>query len=319
MLEDVPSVVVIGSINMDLVARAVRLPAPGETLVAHGALLIASGGKGANQAVAAARLGARTSLIARVGDDEFGRALRRNLEHEGVDCRGVGATANCSSGVAMIVVDDAARNTIVVVPGANGLVTRSDIDAQLRMLSSASVVVLQMEIPFDTIGYAMAKAHSMGTKVLLNPAPAQPLPDDLMAYVDFLVPNETEASILTGMVVDSVESAKRAAEVLCARGAACVIITLGAQGVVAATNGAIQHYKSRDVRAVDTTGAGDTFIGGLCAGLVEGQDLAHAIALGQAAAAIKVTRMGAQASTPYREELDVWGAAAPDLPPPAEN
>lgn len=307
MLEDVPSVVVIGSINMDLVARAARLPTPGETLVARGALLTAPGGKGANQAVAAARLGARTSLIARVGDDEFGRVLCGTLEYEGVDCRGVSATANCASGVAVIVVDDAARNTIVVVPGANGRLTRSDIDAHLGILSGASVVAMQMEIPIDTIEYAVARTHSMGKKVLLNPAPAQPLSDELIQCVDFLVPNETEASMLTGMVVDSVESAGHAAEYLCGRGAACVIITLGAQGVVAATKGTVRHYKSRYVRALDTTGAGDTFIGGLCVGLVEGQDLSRAISLGQDAAAIKVTRMGTQASIPYREELSVWG------------
>ena len=298
-----PHVVVIGSVNMDLVATAQRLPAPGETVLARGALASAPGGKGANQAVAAARLGARTSLIARVGDDEHGRVLRAGLEREGVGCGGVSTTANCSSGVAMIVVDAAGRNAIVVVPGANERLTPGDVDARLDVLFDASVVALQMEIPSDTLAHAAAAAHSMGAMVVLNPAPAQTIPDALMRSVDLLVPNETEASILTGIAVNSVPDAQRAAAVLQARGAPCVIVTLGAQGVVVATPTSLRHFKAHAVDAVDPTGAGDTFIGGLCTGLAEGQDLWHAVSLGQAAAAAKVTGQGAQASMPYRREL----------------
>jgi ribokinase len=303
MSDIAPHVVVIGSINMDLVAKVHRFPSPGETALARGALSTVAGGKGANQAVAAARLGARTSLIARVGDDEFGRMLRTGLEQEGVNCRGVSTTADCASGVAMVVVDDAAQNSIVVVPGANERLTPGDIDAKLHVLVNASVVAMQMEIPPGTLAHAAAKARAMGAKVLLNPAPAQAISDELLRSVDLLVPNETEASILTGIEVNSVLDAERAAAVLLARGAPCVIVTLGAQGVVVAMQTSVRHFKSRDVRAVDTTGAGDTFIGGLCAGLAEGRDLWQAVSLGQAAAAAKVTRMGAQASMPYRREL----------------
>jgi ribokinase len=298
-----PHVVVIGSVNMDLVATTHRLPAPGETVLAQGALATAPGGKGANQAVAAARLGARTSLIARVGDDEFGRILRAGLEREGVGCRGLSTTANCSSGVAMIVVDAAGRNAIVVVAGANERLTPGDVDAHLDVLFDASVVALQMEVPPDTLAHAAAAAHSMGAMVVLNPAPAQAIPDALMRSVDLLVPNETEASILTGIAVDSVPDAQRAAVILQARGAPCVIVTLGARGVVVATPTSLRYLKAHAVHAVDTTGAGDTFIGGLCAGLAEGQDLWHAVSLGQTAAAAKVTGKGAQASMPYRREL----------------
>jgi ribokinase len=298
-----PHVVVIGSVNMDLVATAPRLPAPGETVLARGALSTTPGGKGANQAVAAARLGARASLIARVGDDEFGRLLRAGLEREGVGCRGVSTTANCSSGVAMIVVDDAGCNAIVVVPGANDRLTPGDIDARLDVLFDASVVALQMEVPRETLAHAAAAARSMGIKVVLNPAPAHAIPDALMRSLDVLVPNETEASILTGIEVSSVADAQRAAAVLQARGAPCVIVTLGARGVVVATPTSLRHFEAHGVHAVDTTGAGDTFIGGLCAALAEGQDLWRAVSLGQAAAAAKVTGKGAQASMPYRREL----------------
>ncbi len=306
-------VVVVGSLNMDLVARAPRLPAPGETLLGRSFSTV-PGGKGANQAVAAARLGARTAMIGCVGEDAFGRQLRAGLEGDGVDCRGVRVVPGQSSGVALIVVDDAGRNGIVVVPGANGHLAPEDVDRHEAALAGRGVVALQLETPLATVEYAARKARVMGWTVVLNPAPAQPLPPALIACSDFLVPNEIEAAMLTGLPVESVESATEAAHRLHAQGAGCVLVTLGARGVVAVTAAGAQHFPAQQARAVDTTGAGDTFIGGLCAALVRGRTLPEAIGFSQAAAALKVTRPGAQASIPFEREV-TWGGAA--LAPPS--
>ncbi|HEU4382793.1 MAG TPA: ribokinase [Anaeromyxobacteraceae bacterium] len=296
-----PQVVVVGSLNMDLVARAPRLPAAGETLSGR-TFSTVPGGKGANQAVAAARLGARTAMVGCVGDDAFGRELRAVLEGDGVDCQGVRAVPG-PSGVALIVVDDGGRNGIVVVPGANGLLSPEDVERQRQVLAAARVVALQLETPLETVARAARLARDLGRLVVLNPAPAQPLPASLLACADFLVPNEVEAAALTGLLVDSVEGAAAAAERLRAQGAGTVLVTLGERGVVAATPSGTRHFPARAVRAVDTTAAGDTFIGGFCAALVEGRSPPEAVDFAQAAAAISVTRPGAQPSIPYRREI----------------
>ncbi|HTN51100.1 MAG TPA: ribokinase [Anaeromyxobacter sp.] len=296
-----PQVVVIGSLNMDLVARAPRLPAPGETLLGRD-LATVPGGKGANQAVAAARLGARTAMIGCVGSDGFGAQLRAGLEGDGVDCRGVKELAG-SSGVALIVVDDEGRNGIVVIPGANGRLGPEDVDAWEDLLTAAKVVALQLETPLATVEHAARRARALGRPVVLNPAPAQPLPPALVACADFLVPNEVEAAALTGIPVDSVDGAVAAAERLRAQGAGRVLVTLGARGVVVVGPEGASHQPARPVKAVDTTAAGDTFIGGLCAALAAGKSVPEAVAWAQAAAALSVTRPGAQPSIPWAREV----------------
>jgi ribokinase len=297
-------VVVVGSLNMDLVARAARLPVPGET-VPGDAFSTIPGGKGANQAVASARLGARTAIIGCVGDDAFGAQLRSGLLADGIDCQGVRTALGVSSGVALIVVDEAGRNGIVVVPGANGRLGPEDVDAHEAVLAAARVVVLQLETPLETVAHAARRARALGKTVVLNPAPARPLPEDLAACVDFLVPNEIEAAALSGIPVRSVETAIEAGRRLRAAGAGAVLVTLGAQGVVAVGPSGERHHPAPAVAAVDTTAAGDTFIGGFCAALVRGLPVPAAIDFAQAAAAISVTRPGAQPSIPFEREVTV--------------
>ena len=295
-------VVIVGSLNMDLVARAPRLPVPGETLLGR-TFSTVPGGKGANQAVAAARLGARTAMIGCVGDDAFGRQLRDGLMADQVDCRGLRTASSLSSGVALIVVDDSGRNGIVVVPGANGQLAPEDVDRNASLIAAARIVALQLEVPLATVEHAARTAKARGKVVVLNPAPAQLLPPGLIASADFLVPNEVEAAMLTGVPVDSVQSATDAARRLRALGAANVIVTLGERGVVAVAAAGAQHFAARPVQAVDTTAAGDTFIGGFCAALAAGRTVTEAIAFAQAAAAISVTRAGAQTSIPFEREV----------------
>jgi ribokinase len=295
-------VVVVGSLNMDLVVRAPHLPVPGETLLGGG-FSTTPGGKGANQAVAAARLGAGTAMIGCVGEDAFGRQLRGGLELDHVDASAVRTVPGRSSGVALIVVDDGGRNGIVVVPGANGDLAPEDIDGQAHLIAGTRVVALQLETPLATVEHAARAAKRQGKIVVLNPAPAQPLPPSLIGCADFLVPNEIEAAMLTGLRVESIESATEVARRLRLQGAANVLVTLGERGVVAVTSAGVQHFPARRVQAVDSTGAGDTFIGGFCAALATGRTVTDAIAFAQAAAAISVTRPGAQASIPFAQEV----------------
>jgi len=295
-------VVVVGSLNMDLVVSAPRLPDPGETLLGGGFSTV-PGGKGANQAVAAARLGARAAMIGCVGDDAFGRQLRSGLEADDVDVSAVRMVPGRSSGVALIVVDDGGRNGIVVVSGANAELAPEDIDRQARLIASARVVTLQLETPLATVERAALVAKQQGKILVLNPAPAQPLPQAVIRCADFLVPNEIEAAILTGLRVESIESATEVARRLRIQGAANVLVTLGERGVVAVTDAGVQHFPARRVQAVDSTGAGDTFIGGFSAALAAGRTVTDAIAFAQAAAAISVTRPGAQPSIPFAHEV----------------
>jgi ribokinase len=301
-------VVVVGSLNMDLVVRAPRLPAAGETILGRG-FSTAPGGKGANQAVAAARLGARTAMVGCVGDDAFGAQLVAGLDGDGVDRRAVRVVPGQPTGVALIVVDDEGRNGIVVASGANGLLGPDDLDRQEALLGAASVVALQLETPLATVERAAARARALGKTVVLNPAPARPLPDALVASVDLLVPNELEAAALAGIPVDSIEHAAEAGARLRARGAGAVLVTLGERGVVLADAAGARHFPAHRIAAVDSTAAGDTFIGGLCAALARGAALPAAIGFAQAAAAISVTRPGAQPSIPREAEVSAWIAA----------
>jgi ribokinase len=290
---------------MDLVTRAPRLPKGGETLIGESFATV-SGGKGANQAVAAARLGAQVSMIGCVGNDAYGEALRGALLAEQIDCQAV-STVEGSSGVALIVVDDNSQNTIVIVPGANGALSAEAIDRFDWVIQAADVLICQLEVPDASVGHALKRGRELGKTVILNPAPAsRPLPSDWYASIDYLIPNESEASALSGMVVDSLKTAQAAATRLIAMGAGKVIITLGAQGSLFANGQRFEHFPAPAVKAVDTTAAGDTFVGGFAAALAAGQDEAQAIRFGQVAAALSVTRAGAQPSIPALSDVQAF-------------
>ena len=302
------NVVVIGSLNMDLVTRAPRLPVGGETLIGHSFATV-SGGKGANQAVAAARLGAQVAMVGCVGNDDYGVQLRDALLAEQIDCQAVSVVED-SSGVALIVVDDNSQNAIVIVAGANGAMTPAVIDQFDAVLQAADVVICQLEIPDATVGHALKRARALGKTVILNPAPAsRPLPADWFTAIDYLIPNESEATALSGLPVDSLESAEKAASHLIAMGAGKVIITLGAQGSLFANGQSFEHFPAPKVKAVDTTAAGDTFVGGFAAALATGKSEAEAIRYGQIAAALSVTRAGAQPSIPTQSDVQAFKPA----------
>lgn len=295
-------VVVVGSLNMDLVTRASRLPRAGETLIGQ-TFSTVPGGKGANQAVASARLGADVSMIGCVGSDAYGTQLRDALVVEGIDCQAV-STVDGSSGVALIVVDDSSQNAIVIVAGSNGELTPASLQAFDAVLQAADVIVCQLEVPMNTVGYALQRGRELGKTVILNPAPASaPLPAEWYASIDYLIPNESEAAALSGVVVDSIDSAKAAATHLIQAGAGKVIITLGSQGVLFTDGQNVEHLLAPKVKAVDTTAAGDTFVGGFAAALANGNSEAEAIRFGQAAAALSVTRAGAQPSIPTLHDV----------------
>jgi ribokinase len=300
-------VVVIGSLNMDLVTRAPRLPRGGETLIGESFATV-SGGKGANQAVAAARLGAQVSMVGCVGSDAYGEELRGALLAEQIDCQAV-STVDDSSGVALIVVDDNSQNAIVIVAGANGALTPAVIDRFDAVLRAADVIICQLEVPDATVGHALKRGRELGKTVILNPAPAsRPLPADWYASIDYLIPNESEASALSGLPVDSLASAETAASRLIAMGAGKVIITLGAQGSLFANGKGFEHFPAPKVKAVDTTAAGDTFVGGFAAALAAGKREVDAIRFGQVAAALSVTRAGAQPSIPTLSDVQAFKA-----------
>lgn len=297
-------VAVVGSLNMDLVARVPRMPLPGETLAGQTFAQV-PGGKGGNQAVAAARLGAHVSMLGRIGDDANGAVLRAGLEREGIDCCALAATPSIPTGVALILVDDDGRNSIVIVAGSNGALTPDDIAHHESVLAQADVVVCQLETPPATVMAALSAARRLGKTVILNPAPVTgPLPAQWLPLVDYLIPNEVEAATLTGLPIGSPQDAVAAAQALLAQGVRNVLITLGSAGVVAAFGGDPIHIPAPRVAAVDTTAAGDTFIGAFAAQLAQGADTEAALRFAQRAAAISVTRAGAQPSIPTRAELE---------------
>ncbi len=296
--------IVFGSINMDLVAKTPRLPLPGETLLGH-AFFQAPGGKGANQAVALARLGIPTYMVGRVGADSFGQELLKSLQASGVLTDNVFVDETVSSGVAAIVVDEKGENQIIVIPGANGRVNDDDVERLLPLLPQASVLLLQLEIPISAVIAAARAATATQVRVILDPAPVQsPLPDELYPLIDIITPNEPEASQLVGFYVHDVQSAKKAAVQLRQRGVKNAIVKLGAQGVVCATSSETLFVPAFPTEAVDTVAAGDAFNGGLTAALLEGLSLEQALLWGAAAGAVAVTKAGAQPSLPDRSTFD---------------
>lgn len=300
-------VVVIGSLNMDLVVKAQRFPAAGETIAGDDFRLI-PGGKGANQAVAAARLGAGVSMVGCVGGDPFGDTLRQNLTEQGVDVARVRVDESVSTGTAVIVVDESGENRIVIVAGANGRLSIDDVQAAEPAIKAARAVVLQFEIKLETVEQALKTAQSQGTPVILNPAPAYEVPEAFLHGVDYLVMNETESELLTGIPVANLEAAREAAQAALAKGVGVAIITLGAQGALVAHSPGTEHVPGHQVEVVDTTAAGDAFVGGLAASLAGGDGLHEALRLANAAGALAVTRFGAQTSLPSLQEARALSA-----------
>lgn len=296
------SILVIGSSNTDMIVKANHLPLPGETVLGE-QFLMQPGGKGANQAVAAARLGAKVALAAKLGDDLFGKQTLKRLEEEGINQDYIFIESNQPSGVALITVDSQGENSIVVASGANMAWRESDLVKIEEAIAQALIILLQLEIPVAWVELVAKTASTMGKTIILNPAPARLLSESLLAAVNILTPNQTEAEALTGIKVDSIAAAKVAGEKLLKSGVKNVIITMGKQGAYLHNQEISQLIPSYSVETLDTTGAGDSFNGALAVALLEAKEIIEAIKFANRVASISVTRLGAQSSFPYRDEL----------------
>ncbi len=296
-------IVVVGSSNTDMIIKVPHVPVPGETIIG-GTFSIAAGGKGANQAVAAARAGGDVTFVARVGDDMFGEQAKEGFVKDNINVDHVLSDKGAPSGVARIFVGEDGENSIAVASGANANLSPSDIEAASKSISSADILIMQLETPLDTVRKAASIASENGVKVILNPAPAQPLSDDILKHVSILTPNESEAEILTGIKVQTEDDAATAADALMAKGIETVIVTMGAKGAFVVTADSKELVAGFSVKAVDATAAGDTFNGALAVALAEGKALKTAVSFANAAAALSVTKLGAQPSAPTREEID---------------
>lgn len=294
---------VLGSINADHILNLASFPRPGETVIGK-QYQVAFGGKGANQAVAAGRSGAAISFIACVGEDDIGERIRQQLAEDKIDIAAIDVIPGESTGVALIFVNGEGENSIAIHAGANAALTPALVEKHKQTIAEADALLMQLESPLDSVLAAAKIAREHQTKVILNPAPAMPLSAELLALVDMITPNETEAEALTGVHIDSDEDAARAAGVLHDKGIASVLITLGSRGVWLSEQGQGQRIAGFKVKAVDTIAAGDTFNGALITALLEGKSVAEAVRFAHAAAAIAVTRSGAQPSVPWRSETD---------------
>lgn len=297
------NIVVVGSSNTDMIIKSEKIPKPGETVIG-GKFYKAAGGKGANQAVAAARAGGEVTLISCVGDDVFGSEAISGLEKDGINIEYVKMDPEEASGIALIFIDGAGENSISVASGANLKLNESDIESAKMRISGADVLLMQLEIPIKTVEAASIIGKSAGAQVILNPAPAQPLRDELLKNVTVLTPNESEAELLTGIEVNDENDAEKASEILLEKGVETVIITLGSKGAFLNTKEESTLIRGFKVDAVDTTAAGDVFNGALAVAIAEGKELKPAILFANAAAAYSVTRIGAQPSAPKREEIE---------------
>ena len=303
MGQNKPKIVVVGSSNMDLVVKSPRIPAKGETILG-GDFIMTPGGKGANQAVAAAKLGAEVYFVAKLGDDIFGRQSLSNFQKVGIKTEYVEQTKAAPSGVALITVDDAGDNVIVVAPGANMKLSPEDVKKARSVIASSGSVTAQLEVPLETVECAAKLANEAGVPFILDPAPAQKLSDKLLNMVDVLTPNESEAEILTGIKVTDENSAQIAAKDLLQRGVKAVILTMGSKGYLLATKDGAKFVPSVKVYAVDATAAGDAFTGSLAVGLAQGKTLKEAALFANNVAALSVTKMGAQSSMPDAEQVE---------------
>lgn len=299
-----PSIIVIGSSNTDMVIKADHLPLPGETILG-GTFFMNPGGKGANQAVAAARLNGQVTFICKTGNDIFGRQSLQLFEDEGIDTTLIQSDSTNPSGVALITVDKNAENCIVVASGANAFLTPQSLAKAEMVISSARIVLMQLEIPIETVAYVATVAAANNVKVVLNPAPACEIPADLMQNISVITPNKTEAEMLSGVAIIDLETAAAAAKVIREKGVEVVIITLGSKGALIVTDTLTQMIEAPNVKAIDTTAAGDVFNGALAVALSEEKSITDAVAFACQAAAISVTRMGAQSSAPYLHELTI--------------
>lgn len=297
-----PKITVVGSSNTDLVVKAPKLPAPGETVLGS-EFIIAPGGKGANQAVAITRLGGNVTFVAKLGMDDFGRQSLENFKKDGINTDFVFLDRESPSGVALIFVDDRGENMIVASPGANAKLSPEDIDKARASIEGSDILVLQLESPLETVEYAVKIAKSRDIPVILNPAPGRPLEPSFIWLIDYLTPNETEAEILTGIKVNDDETAKKAAHKLLNYGAKNVIITMGKRGAMLVTKEESLLMPAFEVNAIDATAAGDAFTGGLAFALATGKELKEAVRFANGVAALAVTKMGAQPSMPTKNEL----------------
>ena len=293
-------IVVVGSLNADLVVRSPRFPAPGETIRGEDLATI-PGGKGANQAVAAARLGARVAMIGCVGADAFGATLIENLKQNNVDVRHVLRDGSAATGTAIIIVDSNGQNSIILSPGANARVSESDIEP--AVLAGAQLLLLQFEIPMEAVLYAARLAKQKRVRVILNPAPAREIPEELLKTVDFILPNESELALLAQKKITDKASLEAAAHALVSRGAANVIVTLGEKGALLMGRHTKKYIPSYKVKPVDTTGAGDAFIGGMATALLHRKSPQDAVKYGCACGALATTKFGAQPSLPTAQEV----------------
>ena len=295
-------ILIVGSSNTDMVIKTQNFPAPGETILG-GRFLMNAGGKGANQAVAAARLGGMVTFVGKIGDDIFGKQAVQQLEDEGINVDFVAVDPENPSGVALITIDRKGENSIVVAPGSNGTLSSADFDKAMDMLNESEFVLMQLEIPIPTVEHIARIASTKHKKVVLNPAPAAELSDELLKNLYIITPNETEAELLTGIKVTDEQSALKSATFLHEKGIEIVIITMGSAGAFLLANGNSEIISAPKVEAVDTTAAGDTFNGALVVALSEGYTIQESIAFANKAAAISVTRIGAQSSVPFRKEI----------------
>ena len=296
-------ILVIGSSNTDMTAKTKELPRPGETVLG-GVFTMGAGGKGANQAVAAQRLGGDVQFICKVGKDMFGDNAIAQYEKEGLDTSGI-LRSRLPSGVALIYVDSHAENCIVVASGANGDLSEADIEASRQAILNCGILLLQLESPVPSVLKAAKMAHEAGATVVLNPAPACALPEELFRYIDLFIPNETELSTFSGLPVNNAEDAFKAAKAMQAKGVGKLIVTMGSKGALICEGSTSDFVPAHKVKAVDTTAAGDTFCGALCVAISEGKSLKEAAEFACAASALTVQKMGAQNSIPFRKDINI--------------
>lgn len=307
-----PAILVVGSSNTDMVIRAEHLPAPGETILG-GVFFMNPGGKGANQAVSAARLGGNVTFICKTGNDIFGRQSVQLFEDEGINTKYLLSDPKNPSGVALITVDNEAENCIVVASGANAELSPSDLQKATQVIQESAIVLMQLEIPLETVNYVAKTAAEANVKVLLNPAPACELSEELLKNVSIITPNKTEAEMISGIQITDMDTAVLAAQAIKDKGVETVILTLGNKGALVLHNGVFTTIPALQVKAIDTTAAGDVFNGALAVALSEGKTVTEATAFACKAAAISVTRMGAQASAPFKREAEEFAIAGKEV------
>ena len=298
-----PKIAVIGSSNIDFVAKVPKLPIPGETVIGSD-LVIVPGGKGANQAVSIARLGSDVTFVTKLGMDDFGELAIKNFKNDGIDISFISRSQNAPSGTALIFVDNAGQNVLVAVPGANAELSVEDINRSRSVVENADVLVLQLEVPLDTVEYAVSVASENGIPIIMNPAPGRKLKPELIGKFSYLTPNETETEILTNIRVVDEASAKEAGLLLMGYGADNVVITMGKHGAMLISSDTCELIPGFEVKAVDATAAGDAFTGGLAYATATGKKLKDAVMFANAVAALTVTKMGAQPSLPYKKEVE---------------